>query len=59
MKFNIYFTFTGPSGRIIEAPNNTNPVECVDLRTLLEKLSESLPCPFGVTPIGLRVELAE
>ena len=56
MKFNVWFTITGPSGRIIEAENTGNPVESADMRQLLERLSVSLPTAMGIVPIGLRIE---
>jgi hypothetical protein len=56
MRFNIFFTLTGPSGRIIEAPNTNNPVECANLAGLLSLLSTNLPGSYGTETIGIRVE---
>lgn len=60
MKFNIWFTIKGPSGRTEEVPNNTNPVKCANLASLLVRLSENLPRPFGIAEtVGVRVEQIE
>jgi len=55
MHFNIFFTLKGPGGKI-DAPNNSNPVECKDLYTLLHDLAEQLPNNWLVETIGVRIE---
>jgi hypothetical protein len=59
MKYNITFTLTGPSGRIIEAENSTNPVESESFSTLLLALAEKLPnFGFGVEIIGIKIDVS-
>jgi len=58
MKFNIYFTIRGPGGEI-DAPNNTNPVECANLASLMLKLSSNLPKTLGMETVGIRIEEAK
>ena len=58
-KYNVYFTMCGPGGEK-EVPNNTNPIACVNLASLLAKLATNLPGGnFGLSCIGVRVEAAE
>lgn len=58
MKFNIFFTLKGVNtGNTIDAPNETNPVECESLKELLHVLAENLPyIPGQLETIGVRVE---
>lgn len=56
MKFNVHFTITGPSGRVVEAPNTTNPVESADMRTVIAQLSQQLPTALGLEVIAVRIE---
>ncbi len=57
--WNIFFTLEGPGG-VIEFPNNQNPVECVNLASLLARICSNLPGgSMGVETIGIRVELAD
>jgi len=57
MKFNIYFTVRGPTGKQIEAPNTTNPVEAEDLRQTLTTIAAALPESFFTARVvGIRIE---
>ena len=55
MKFDIFFTLSGPGGTK-EIPN-TNPATCSDLKTLLKILSDNLPdySKLGVEMVGVRI----
>ena len=55
-KFNIFYSIVGPGGKVDDIPNTLQPVEAEDLRTVLEKLSESLPQPFGCECVKVVVE---
>ena len=59
MKFNIFFTIKGPIATL-DVPNNTNPVECADLMSLLTELAGKLPGnkSLGLEVVGVRVEPA-
>lgn len=46
-KFNIWYDIKGPGGRAKDIPNTQQPIEADDLRSVLERLAESLPQPFG------------
>ena len=55
MKFNIWFTLRGPNGEV-EAPNNTNPVDCENLASLLSGIANDLPTPMGIVEtVGVRI----
>lgn len=56
MKFNIFFTMTGPSKKIIDAPNALNPVESENMASLLSELSSHLPSVMGIEVVGVRIE---
>lgn len=56
MKFNVYFDMVGPAGTVVNVPNNSNPVECTNLASLLASLAQNLPSPFGTECIGVKVE---
>lgn len=58
MKFNIYFDIKGPVAIEKNVPNNTNPVECANLASLLARLSTNLPrnTYLEVEAVGIRVE---
>jgi len=57
MEFNIYFTVRGPTGKQIEAPNTTNPVEAEDLRQALTSTATALPDSFFTARVvGVRIE---
>lgn len=56
MKFNIFFTITGPSGRVVESPNSSDPVEAESMDDILLKLTGNLPQIGGIIVLGLRIE---
>lgn len=57
MKFNIYFTMDNRlRGERIVVPNNTNPIECVNLAGVLLHLSQNLPRGYNLEPVGIRIE---
>jgi hypothetical protein len=56
MLFDVYFTLRGPAG-IAEVPCSGNPVECVNLASLLAQLAQDLPYnpTLGLETVGVRV----
>jgi len=62
MKFNVYFKIWNDDvAKGGEIPNNTNPIECANLASLLAQLATNLPKGNSVAPfetIGIRVEKA-
>jgi len=42
-EWNIFFDLRGPNGTVRGVPNTTNPVECVNMASLLRKMMDSLP----------------
>lgn len=60
--WNIYFTIQGPAGMADDVPNNSNPVECANMASLLRKLMDNLPSSamgMNLEVIGLRIEQVE
>lgn len=57
MKFNIDFIIRGPVATI-SAPNVTNPVECANLASLLDKLKDNLPSnkQLGIEVVGIVIK---
>lgn len=59
MKWNITFVISGPSGRVVEAPNTTNPIEAESMVEIMQSLAQGFPFANVVTVVGLRVDLAD
>lgn len=57
MKYNLHFTLRGPSGRVVEAPNEANPVEAADMDALLHQLEGHLPeaRDAGIVCVGVKI----
>ncbi len=58
--WNITFILKGPAA-VVRVPNKSNPVEAVDLKSVLLCLAEHLPCSdsLGIETIGVEVESVE
>jgi hypothetical protein len=58
MKFNIFFDIKGPAEIQKGVPNNTNPVECANLASLLSMVCKNLPANYylNIETVGIRVE---
>ena len=41
--YEITFDIKGPAGEVENIPNNTNPVACVNMASLLNQLCKNLP----------------
>ncbi len=56
MKWNVIFTLTGPSGKIVEAPCVGNPIDCANLAALLALTARNLPEWPKKETIGIKIE---
>jgi len=57
MLFDIFVTLKFVDGRLVEVPNQHNPVESANIQSALQQLAGSLPTlNFGLEYVGIRIE---
>ena len=61
-KYNVYLTLRAPNNNTDIVPNEANPIEAADMRSLMTTLTASLatlPPSLGIEIVGVRIERSD